>query len=89
MIKPPTNTPSYMWPAWCGSLYWAIGEPDIRAAFEKDSGLHYSEPTSPIESMIDDATGYPQKYIEAFAEWHDKHVWGDPFAPPEEDEVRA
>ena len=68
--------PEYMMPAWLGCLQWAIGEPGIIAAFEKDTGLHYSAPRCPIDAMIDEATGLPEKIVTAFIPWFNENVWG-------------
>ncbi len=43
---------------WMGFLRWAIIQPEFRAEFEKETGLKFvSLPPSPLEALIDRATG--------------------------------
>lgn len=74
----PADTPDYMAPAWVGCMQWAIGKPEIRAAFEAETGHHYSPPQSPIDRMIDQATSHGSAYVKAFVLWANENVWGEP-----------
>jgi hypothetical protein len=48
---------------WCGFLMWAIGEDDILAEFEKETGNKKIRlPKTSIEKMIDKATGYDKEH---------------------------
>lgn len=72
----PDDTPDYMAGAWIGCMQWAIGEPEIREEFEAETGHRYVAPRTPIDKMIDDATGHGTDYVAAFVEWANKNVWG-------------
>lgn len=70
---------------WCGSIQFAIGEKKILDAFRKETGLAYSPPKSPLEKMIDDATGFNQQaeeFFVAFAKWHNANIWGEEDGKP-------
>lgn len=72
----PADTPDYAAPAWASCMQWAIGNDDIRAAFDADTGNHYEAPKTALDRMVDDATGHGSAYIKAFVEWANEHVWG-------------
>lgn len=72
-----TNTPDYMFEAWCDCMSWAIGEKVIRKQFELDTDMHYKLPNSPLDKMIDEATGYEKDYIEKFIIWANENIWGN------------
>ena len=77
-IEPPASTPEYMHDAWASCLQWAITTPEIRQAFERDTGhMAFTVGTSPIERMIDEATGIHYDYLKEFAKWHDENIWGN------------
>ena len=68
--------------AWAAFIQWAAGEPEMRAAFTADTGeVFLSPPTSPIEDMIDKATGAREANREAFVEWVTREYWGLDEAP--------
>jgi hypothetical protein len=70
--------------AWRDCLMWAQGEPEIRATFEAETGMKLpSDSASPIERMVDKATGYDAAWANAFIAWFNKNVWG-PVDGPEE-----
>lgn len=72
----PSDTPDYMAPAWAGCLSWAIGEPEIRATFERETRMKFAAPKSGLDRMIDEATGHSSAYVKAFIEWANVNVWG-------------
>ena len=76
MITPPNDTPEYAHGAWASALSFALHTPEIRAAFESDTGKHYSPPKCAIDSMIDEATGFQSDYLHAFGGWFNVNVWG-------------
>ena len=88
-IQPPDNTPEYMHDAWASCVAWALSDPDIIAAFRADTGIQWQPGKSGIEQMIDKATGADRKFIAAFVEWHNENIWGDPLAPPEDEDADA
>jgi hypothetical protein len=63
--------------AWLGCLHWALGEQEVRGAFYKASGLRWEPPRSPIERMVDEATGADGEYLVAFAVFVNREIWGE------------
>lgn len=55
---------------------WAWENPETRRAFEQETGMRSAG--SPIEAMVDDATGYDEEVAEAFVHWVIGNVWGGP-----------
>lgn len=72
----PSDTLDYMAPAWADCMHWVLGEEQIRAAFEAETGHAYQPPQSGLEKMIDEATGHGTAYIEAFIRWANENIWG-------------
>ena len=64
-------------PAWLGHLMFAIGNPDILAAFRADTGNNYQPTGIPINDMIDQATGVDAAFILEFIKWTNKNLWGE------------
>lgn len=75
-IVPPPDVPKYAWPAWTGCLHWALGKPDVLAAFKAETGMGSKAPQLPIETRIDEATGYSRSFLDAFIPWFNANVWG-------------
>lgn len=69
--------PPLMAPAWYGSLRFALGRDDIMAAFREATGNQWKPARTPLDSMIDDATGASLAFIRAFAKWHNENIWGE------------
>lgn len=69
--------------AWFGFIRWAIGRPEIRARFQTETGLSLDslDGRSPIEAMVDKATGYRDDVIGHFVEWATREIWGLESAP--------
>jgi hypothetical protein len=65
----PDDTPTYMAPAWLGCIRWALGKSDILAAFRADTGNTWEPGRTPIDRMIDEATGADREFITAFVKW--------------------
>lgn len=76
LLTPPKDMPEYMMDAWIGCLHWAIGEPKILAAFEKDTGLCYRAPRNGLDAMIDESCGIKEKIVQRFVVWFNENVWG-------------
>ncbi len=72
----PADTPDYMDGAWLGALHWAIGETEVLERFSAETGVHWHPGRTPIDRMIDEATGADRKFIEAFIEWFNVNIWG-------------
>jgi hypothetical protein len=58
-------------------VQWAYSEPEIRARFEADTGHSFPNPKTPLEHMIDKATGRNEVVYTAFIEWVIKNLWGE------------
>lgn len=67
-----------MWPDF---LLWAIGNKEIREEFTTATGLVISPARSPIEAMIDKATGYGADVAAWFIEWVTVEIYGIEAAP--------
>ena len=75
-IEPPADTPEYMHGAWAGALSAAIKEPEILAQFRADTGNNWEPARSPLDKMIDEATGVDRAFVEEFVAWFNTNVWG-------------
>lgn len=76
--------------AWLSFVSWAARHRETLAAYEADTGkrLVFSRPRSPIDRMIDEATGYERESMESFVDWVNAELWGeDPFAAKSAPEV--
>lgn len=85
----PDDTPQYMFEAWIGALMFAIGQPEIMAQFQRETGVRWVPPRNGIERMIDESTGHSQQVIEAFIKWANVHVWGPLDADPDASRASA
>lgn len=72
----PHDTPEYMFPMWIACMSWAIGEAGIVEAFTRETGLKWRPASSPIERMIDEASGADRHFVEQFIRWANVNVWG-------------
>ncbi len=69
--------------AWLSFLRVSIQQPQVIAAYEAERGrpFTFARMRSPIERMIDDATGFTDSELDDFIDWLNEEVWGDdPFA---------
>lgn len=80
----PADTPDYMAPAWASCMSWVLGDPDMRVAFEADTGMKFIPPRNGLERMIDDATGHGDAYVAEFIRWANENVWGHIEAHPDD-----
>jgi hypothetical protein len=87
-IQPPADVPEVMHCMWYGCLMWAASEPDILAWFKDDTGISYPAARSPLDAMIDKATGYDQSVCRRFVEWFNANVWG-PWDGPDSADASA
>jgi hypothetical protein len=65
-----------MAPAWASCMRWALGNDDVRAAFESATAHRYVPPKNGLEQMIDEVSGQGTAYVKAFVLWANEHVWG-------------
>ena len=77
----PPDTPPYMAQAYFDCLVWAIRNPDILAAFRAETGNNWTPGKTPIERMVDDATGVGEDFVKQFIPWFNLNVWGSIDAP--------
>jgi hypothetical protein len=76
-LAPYAPKDAYLLPAWLGCFSWALGEPEILAAFRIETGNTWTPGRLPIERMIDDATGADREFFAQFAAWMNATIWGD------------
>lgn len=76
-LSPYLPAQDYLWPAWFGCLHWAVGDPDVVAAFRADTGEQWTPGRSPLAQMIDTATGADKAFFVAFAQWMNANIWGE------------
>ena len=72
----------FMAAMWGSFLRWALSEPKMVEAFERETGHTFpAAPKSAIEAMVDEATGRMGGTMEAFVEWATVNQWGLDEAP--------
>ena len=67
--------------AWRDFVLFAWAEPNIRAQFTAATGLRVTPATSPIDVLVDDATGATASVLTKFVEWVTREHWGIEHAP--------
>ena len=72
----PADTPAYMTEAWLSCLVWVARNPGALEAFVHDTGCTWTPGRSPLERMVDEATGRDRAIVEAFVRWVNVQVWG-------------
>lgn len=72
----PADTPSYMAPAWASCVQWAASEPEVLAAFRRETGSQWTPGGTAFDRQIDKATGAEAKFAEAFIAWVNLRIWG-------------
>ena len=67
----------WMFAAWEGCVSWAASREDVRASFKADTGLSLESLSnrSPLDTAIDEATGYEKKVLAAFCDYVTEHIW--------------
>jgi hypothetical protein len=77
LIDPYIPANPIMAQAWVDCLRWSVTEPEILAAFRAATGSDYSPGATPIERMIDQATGRDREFVEQYVAWFNENVWGE------------
>lgn len=68
--------------AWSDYLAFAVQSEEVKQAFERETGIAFpAVPESPLDAMIDDATGYRDAVIRDFAYWATLTQWGEEGVP--------
>ena len=63
-------------------LLWAVTQDDITAHFTLDTGMALPiQARTPLDMLIDQATGYDAGFARAFVAWFNTHVWGEDDVP--------
>lgn len=64
--------------AWLGCVRTTLAEPEARKQFQRETGHNIEAlvTDSPIEQMIDMASGHQRKVIAAFCDWVTLRIWG-------------
>lgn len=62
---------------WYDLLYYCLSEPECVAQFRADTGERWDPGRTPIEQMIDKATGREVVFFQAFARWMNQTQWGE------------
>lgn len=62
---------------WHGSVLYALSQPDALAAFTAETGVAVPRSRTPLDALIDDATGRHRAFVLAFLKWHNDAIWGD------------
>jgi hypothetical protein len=73
----PDSTPDYMADAWLSCLFWAIAKDEIMRDFREQTGNKFQFARTPLDQMIDDATGAQEQFVRSFTEWFNQNIWGD------------
>lgn len=82
MIKGMTKKPfggELMFDAFIGCVIWAAQEPEIVKRFQSDTGTNLGAffSRSPIEKMVDKATGFQRDIFIKWCDWVTVHIWGE------------
>ena len=72
----PADTPEYMMPAWVAAIRWALAQKWVLATYRTDTGDQYKPARSPIDQMIDEATGREEAFMISFVKWFNVNIWG-------------
>lgn len=67
--------------AWREGIAWAIEEPEILKAFRDATGIDLLTSRSPIENLVDEATGKRREDLEGFVDWFTATIWGADMDP--------
>jgi hypothetical protein len=62
-------------PAWLGLLHYALGQPEMVAQFRQDTGHQWHPGSTPLDRLVDEATGAERAFLEAFAAWVNATLW--------------
>jgi hypothetical protein len=62
--------------AWAAALHAAVCNADMMHSFRSDTGSFWEPGITPIERMIDEATGVDFAFVIQFIRWFNLNVWG-------------
>ena len=73
----PEGMPEQLLPAWVVFLQYALGTPEIVATYRRETGDSWEPGRTPIERMIDEATGRDVQFLRDVIPWVNHELWGD------------
>jgi hypothetical protein len=68
----------YMFPAYVGFLSFALGNGDILAQYRAETGDNWTPAKTPIEQMVDEATGAELRFLQSFSDFCERAHFGTP-----------
>lgn len=77
-IKTSWDDDPLMYPAFMGCVSWALGNDEVMARFRADTGKTWTPGRTPIERMIDHATGVDLDFFQSFSDWVEANIFGTP-----------
>lgn len=77
-ITTPWDDDPLMYPAFIGCVSWALGTPEIVAAFREKTGNQWQPARSGLDKMIDKATGVERKFMQEFSDFVADEIFGRP-----------
>jgi hypothetical protein len=63
--------------AWVDCLRWPVTEPEMLAAFRACTGCDFTPGLTPIDRMIDEATGRQRAFVDQYITWFNENIWGE------------
>ena len=72
----PSDTPDYMVPAWLNCIEYSLGNDAIMAEYREQTGEQWTPGRTPLDRMIDEATGRDVQFLRDFITWFNVNVWG-------------
>ena len=75
-LAPPTM-PDHLLPAWVDYIRWAMDQEGMLYAYRLETGDQWAPARTPIDQMIDDATGRGEQFIKNFISWLNPSFWED------------
>lgn len=82
----PTDTPAYMCPAWLGCIRFALGDESVVRAFREETRNFWEPATTPMDRLVDEATGADWAFLVEFIQWVNVAVWGSLDGPADSSE---
>ncbi len=62
---------------WMSCLRWTLTQQSALDAFREATGNAWTPAKTPIDRMIDDATGAAAAWLAEYAAWFNENVWGN------------
>lgn len=67
-----------MEPAFLGCVRWALGEPSVVERFREATGNVWTPGNTPIDRLVDNATGADREFMQSFVAWVAADIFGTP-----------